>query len=168
VPRKKKIRLPVLPSKGYTIPIRRMSMTALARGRVEHPEMHARPRTRADCIDGPRPCPFVGCRYHLAIDVHPSRGSIKTNFPRDSAEGLRERAAARDVPLDDIVVDMLLRSLEEMPETCCLDVADRGAHTLEEVGAMMNLTRERVRQIEEIAMRAARDGGDLDAHREDL
>jgi hypothetical protein len=35
-----------------------------------------------------------------------------------------------------------------MSETCALDVADRGGTTLEEVGAIMNLTRERIRQVE--------------------
>jgi hypothetical protein len=35
-----------------------------------------------------------------------------------------------------------------MTETCALDVADRGGTTLEEVGAIMNLTRERIRQVE--------------------
>jgi DNA-directed RNA polymerase sigma subunit (sigma70/sigma32) len=35
-----------------------------------------------------------------------------------------------------------------MGETCALDVADRGGITLEEVGAIMNLTRERIRQVE--------------------
>lgn len=28
-----------------------------------------RPKTRADCIDGPRPCPWVSCKYNLQIDV---------------------------------------------------------------------------------------------------
>lgn len=28
-----------------------------------------RPRTRGDCVNGPRPCPWVSCRHHLAIDV---------------------------------------------------------------------------------------------------
>jgi hypothetical protein len=35
-----------------------------------------------------------------------------------------------------------------MNETCALDIADRGGTTLEEVGAIMNLTRERIRQVE--------------------
>ena len=35
-----------------------------------------------------------------------------------------------------------------MAETCALDVADRQGITLEEVGVIMNLTRERVRQLE--------------------
>jgi hypothetical protein len=36
----------------------------------------------------------------------------------------------------------------EMNESCALDVADRGGTTLEDVGAIMNLTRERIRQVE--------------------
>jgi hypothetical protein len=28
-----------------------------------------RPVTRADCVDGPRPCPWVSCRHHLWVDV---------------------------------------------------------------------------------------------------
>jgi DNA-directed RNA polymerase sigma subunit (sigma70/sigma32) len=35
-----------------------------------------------------------------------------------------------------------------MKETCALDVADRGGITLEEVGEILNLTRERIRQVE--------------------
>jgi hypothetical protein len=40
------------------------------------------------------------------------------------------------------------KELWEIADTCALDVADRGGITLEEVGAIMNLTRERVRQLE--------------------
>lgn len=29
-----------------------------------------RPRTRADCKDGARPCPWIGCRHHLLNDEH--------------------------------------------------------------------------------------------------
>jgi len=36
--------------------------------------------------------------------------------------------------------------------SCALDVADRGGATLEEVGALINVTRERVRQIEVMAL----------------
>ncbi|MCX6733338.1 MAG: hypothetical protein NTX63_00825 [Candidatus Peregrinibacteria bacterium] len=91
-----------------------------------------RPRHRGDCADergNPReemrPCPFVSCSQHLYLDVNPTTGSIKLNFP--------------DIPADEMHL---------MAETCALDVAGRGNITLEEVGALMNLTRERVRQIE--------------------
>ncbi|MBU6161975.1 MAG: DNA-binding protein, partial [Myxococcales bacterium] len=71
---------------------------------------------------GARPCPWVSCKFHLYLDVNPETGSIKLNFP-------------------DLEV-------WEMPETCALDVADRGGITLEEVGEILNLTRERIRQVE--------------------
>lgn len=40
-----------------------------------------RPRTRGDCINGIRPCPFVGCRYHTAMRVQ-ARG-IRCKDPLD-------------------------------------------------------------------------------------
>lgn len=110
-------------ARARTISIRRLSKTELNRGRMLYPEMdYWKPKSRADCVDMERPCPYVSCKYHLYIDVHPVRGSIKVNFP-------------------DLEV-------WEMTETCALDVADRGGITLEEVGEIMNLTRERVRQVE--------------------
>lgn len=96
---------------------------------------YQRPKIRRDCLraldagdGGPdganaeRPCPWVSCRYHLAIDVDRTNGHVKLNFP--SLE------------------------LDQLPETCALDIADRGGGTLEEVGSAMNVTRERIRQLE--------------------
>lgn len=81
-----------------------------------------RPKTRADCKDGPRPCPWLSCKFHLYLDVNPKNGALKKNFP----------------------------DLEpwELKETCALDVADQGPSTLEIVGEYLNLTRERIRQLE--------------------
>jgi hypothetical protein len=110
-------------ARARTISIRRLSKTELNLGRMMYPEeQYWRPQSRGDCADMERPCPFVSCKYHLYIDVHPVRGSIKINFP-------------------DLEV-------WEMTDTCALDIADRGGITLEEVGEIMNLTRERVRQVE--------------------
>ena len=81
-----------------------------------------RPRHRGHCVEATRPCPWVSCKFHLYLDVNPETGTIKLNFP----------------------------DLEpwEMRESCALDVADRGGITLEEVGEILNLTRERIRQVE--------------------
>lgn len=95
---------------------------ALARGEVFEIVDYDRPRTRSECRSGARPCLFVSCRHHLYLDVNPITGSIKLNFPD--------------------------KEVWELEETCALDVAERGGITLEEVGAIMNLTRERIRQVE--------------------
>jgi len=47
----------------------------------------------------------------------------------------------------------------EMQETCALDVADDGGHTLDEVAELVGLTRERVRQIEIVALVKVRAAG---------
>jgi hypothetical protein len=109
--------------RARTISVKRMTKRELEIGRLLYPESdYWKPRTRSECVDGPRPCPFVSCKYHLYIDVSPRTGAIKLNFP--------------DLEVWD------------MNESCALDVADRGGTTLEDVGAIMNLTRERIRQVE--------------------
>src|SRR5262249_2450512 len=110
--------------RARTISVKRMTKRELELGRLLYPDVEdvAKPKTRAECLDGDRPCPFVSCKHHLYLDVSARTGAIKLNFP-------------------DLEV-------WEMTETCALDVADRGGTTREEVGAIMNLTRERIRQVE--------------------
>src|SRR5580704_7248152 len=110
--------------RARTISVKRMTKRELELGRMLYPEIEEieHPRTRIDCVGGERPCPFVSCKHQLYLDVSARTGAIKLNFP-------------------DLEV-------WEMSETCALDVADRGGTTLEEVGAIMNLTRERIRQVE--------------------
>lgn len=84
---------------------------------------YERPRTRADCLKMERPCPFVSCRHHLYLDPKGGRQGVKLNFPDKE-------------PWD-------------LESSCALDLADRGPMILDEIGVAMNLTRERVRQIEE-------------------
>ena len=115
------------PVRARTISVKRMTKRELELGRMLFPESdYEKPKSRAECAEGLRPCPFVSCKYHLYLDVQSRTGAIKLNFP-------------------DLEV-------EEMNESCSLDIADRGGTTLEEVGAIMNLTRERIRQLEVRAM----------------
>ena len=109
--------------RARTISVKRMTKRELEIGKLLYPESdYYKPKTRAECAEGPRPCPYVSCKHHLFIDVSPRTGAIKLNFP-------------------DLEV-------WELGESCALDVADRGGTTLEDVGAIMNLTRERIRQVE--------------------
>jgi hypothetical protein len=113
--------------RARTISIKRLSKRELERGRALYPEIdYWKPQKRSDCADGPRPCPYVSCKHHLYVDVHPVRGSIKLNFP-------------------DLEV-------QEMVETCSLDVAERGGLTFEDVAELMNITWHRVQQIQQHAL----------------
>lgn len=114
-----------------TVSVKRLSKRDLLAGRDAYPDegQHdARPRTRAECPPPGEACPWVSCKHHLYLDVNDRTGSIKLNYP-------------------DLEV-------WELPVSCALEVADRGGVTLEEVGEMMNLTRERVRQLETRALGA--------------
>ncbi len=109
--------------RAKTIAMKRLTKEEIRMGALLFsPEDVDRPKLRAECAGAARPCPWVSCKHHLYLDVNPETGSIKLNFP-------------------DLEV-------WEMKETCSLDVADRTGATLEEVGEILNLTRERIRQVE--------------------
>lgn len=94
-------------------------------GEIPEDFENLRPKCREDCVKAPRPCPWVGCRHHLFIEVT-EVGSIRFQFP--SLE------------------------LGELRDTCSLDVAERGGLTLDDVSDLLNCTRERVRLIEKEAL----------------
>jgi hypothetical protein len=89
-----------------------------------------RPVTRADCAQVPRPCPYVSCSQHNYLDVIASDSNraprIRLNHP-----GLEPH---------------------EMVDSCALDVAERGEHTLEEVAEATGMSPQRVDQISAAAL----------------
>lgn len=110
-------------ARAKTIAMKRLTKEELRIGALLYPERsYWRPKSRGECANVARPCPYVSCKYHLYIDVNPATGSIKINFP-------------------DLEV-------WELQHSCALDVANTGGITLEEVGEILNLTRERIRQVE--------------------
>ena len=113
--------------RARTVRVRRMRRAELNHLRASNEWVgEIRPRARADCAEIPRPCPHVSCRHHLYLDVSRRTGAIKLNFP-------------------DLEV-------WELRISCALDIADQGGATLEDIGLLMNLTRERVRQLEIAAL----------------
>lgn len=122
--RKRDLQTP-LKKRSQTLSTRRMAREhrkMKARGELEQVSFIGHPTLRSQCVNMARPCLYVSCRHHLYLDVNEETGSIKFNFPD--------------------------KEVWELEETCALDVADRGGITLEEVGSIMNLTRERIRQLE--------------------
>jgi hypothetical protein len=126
-----RVRRLITTDRGGTLPNRALSREERRAGQLLiYPDDVERPWSRGDCQDGARPCPWVSCRYHLYLDVDRGSGSLKLNFPD--------------------------REPWELEETCSLDVADRGGETLERVGELIHVTRERTRQIEVAALGRAR------------
>ena len=129
-----------------TLSVKRLSKKELVRGSyVVHLALAegipGRPLHRRECESGgrnaERPCPYVSCKHHLFLDVNQHSGSITMNFP-----------------------DL---ELHELDETCALDVARENPSgvSLDKVAARMNLTRERVRQVETRAALRLRDSPDI-------
>lgn len=110
-------------------------------------QLLARPRTRGDCLPGgsneARPCPWVGCKYHLYLDASEATGTLTYNTTGE---------------------------VEDMRQTCALDVADAvkdyertrydcGAPDgmeLRVVGELMGMSRQWVQKIEDRALERLR------------
>jgi hypothetical protein len=117
--------------------MKRLTKEELRIGALLYPERtYWRPKSRGECANVARPCPYVSCKFHLYLDVNPNTGSIKVNFPE--------------------------REVWELKASCALDVSKQGGITLEEVGEILNLTRERIRQVEVRGLLKLREAGGED------
>jgi hypothetical protein len=116
-----------------------------------------RPRTVGDCRKGIRPCPWVGCRMNLLIDVLPD-GGLLLNAAYVSAKTGAERVipAKReaDERANDEIHDFVEAVFDEpIPpvKSCVIDEAMsrlKDGAQLEEIADVLFVSRERARQIE--------------------
>ncbi len=109
--------------KGYSLPVRRVTKDSRRINALLYPEKNYwRPKTRADCQNVPRPCPYVSCKFNAYLSIY-DNGTIQVT----------QDCEPEDVP---------------PANSCVLDVAERPDVTLQDIGKVMGITRERARQIE--------------------
>jgi hypothetical protein len=100
----------------------------------------SRPKTRGDCAEGPRPCPWVGCRMHIQNPI-----------------GIR---MGREININRGNGPLSPDDWTEATPTCALDLIDArygDEMTLDEIGVVMGgVSRERIRQIEDEALKHVR------------
>lgn len=132
-------------TRAHTVSLPRIRMRLVRADEADTAEYRERiPATWGDCqqraLGTPsNPCAYLRCRYNLLVDVDPSTGSYKITWPDLAGGHYRDE-------------------YEQLPaHTCALRVAEIGGMTLDEVGRVINVTRERVRQIETRALRALAD-----------
>ncbi len=104
---------------------------------------YEKPRTRAECENGPRPCPFISCRQNLSADII----SVVDYRRAEMTENIRLLHPGKDDPTD-----------IEPPtgNNCALDYANRGGMSFDEIAEVFDFSRQRVQQIEQGALRKLR------------
>jgi len=94
----------------------------------DSPTIHRRPKRRSECLLGgwneSRFCLFVGCRHHLAL----------VRIQKD------QKVVLQSTPLD------------ELAETCALDVADEGARGAGEIAELLGVSSKTVNDLLNSAM----------------
>jgi len=108
-------------------------MVALPLVVLEPETLPERPRTRGDCVNGPRPCPWLGCRHHLGLDV--DRHGRVTLAPEGKAD--------------------------EQRATCALDVAEDGRHSFDEIAEILNCRKGTARSLADRGRAKMRTRGEL-------
>lgn len=99
-----------------------------------------RPRTRGECLEEARPCPWVGCRYHLLLEVpaasdNPRFASLQLAVQRQGWRGGRRRGLRAWTTEATVLrwIDEAVERLASMRWSCALDRADAGPASTGEV-----------------------------------
>jgi len=143
-----------------------------------HPDA---PKTLGDCFDGirlrvsqdpeelpvwvanpigPRPCPWVGCRYHLLLHVAKD-GKLSMNRPKATPG---RRPGVQATPDAQWFVEQWMEraaelAMTEMEETCAFDVAAKGGMTFEEIARLLGSNKQNCQHECDGAVKKLKEGG---------
>jgi hypothetical protein len=105
---------------------------------------------RSECIGGHRPCPMVSCRHHLYTSEGEGDDLKLTYFNQMVEDG--QTSLFPSEPRGPQMVAPRWKFFDGIPEkamppSCSLDLADAGELSAEEIGALLGIDPERVRQL---------------------
>ena len=152
-------------------PLGRSTTTVAPAAPDERAELRAmlgipRPKTRGECLEEARPCPWVACRHHLLLEQSNAQRTRSHAGPglvlqAPSATAARRKQLAPTAP--ELVVrawiDDAVERLAGMLVSCSLDRADQGAAPEREAAELAGLhyttlRRRRRRAIQALAERS--------------
>lgn len=131
--------------------------------------MLKRPKVVGDCKDGPRPCPWLRCRFNLLVDVLED-GSIVLNGryrrPDGALRVILPKPETEERFLDEAedAVESWFDEIDPPVPSCALDEArgqrlreieeneEKGGMQLDYIAELLYVSRERVRQVEHAAL----------------
>ncbi len=96
----------------------------------------SRPRVRSQCESGVRPCPWVSCRHHLAVDLLRDGRVVQVKPHWPGGELADERQG----------------DPEATPWSCVLDLVQSRDLTMGAVEYQLDISRARILQLEEHAL----------------
>ena len=99
--------------------------------------MSERPLLTSECRSMPRPCPYFSCRQNLVVTAN-GGSLVHIGGRKHGPKTLSPRASAAEV---ERWSEVALELLETAPETCALDVAERGGATLQEIGDIYGISK---------------------------
>jgi hypothetical protein len=139
------------PDDGELVSVRRRGRQPLpARQPMSDPDpiyKIARPQSRGECKGGPRPCPWVGCRYHLLLDVgEKATGRPKALRVLGARHHILSLLATAPAVVVDAIADEAVERLAGLSESCALDIADRGGIGPKQIARALGLSRQAVQK----------------------
>lgn len=107
-----------------------------ARPTPRHPDAPKKLGEGGVCPEQRRPCPWVGCRLHLLLNVGRD-GKLSLNRPKKTPGRRRAVKATPDAQwFFDLWMEHAVDALWEMEYTCALDAAKEGGMTFERIAEL--------------------------------